>query len=77
MRQKIEEYFSIGVEQVSVVEPVNHTVVVYESTTVAKRSGMEYVPAGAGAVRKLQMGVAGLPPTERRSSQDAPWHADL
>ena len=39
MRQKVEEYFGIGVEQVWVVEPENHAVLVYISPTEMQKFG--------------------------------------
>ena len=60
VRQKIEEYFSIGVEQVWIVEPENRLVVVYSSSTVATRYSEQDILLGTGAVTGFQLAVGDL-----------------
>ena len=48
MRQKVEEYFGIGVEQVWIVEPKNHAVLVYISPTEMQKFAGEERLVGEG-----------------------------
>ena len=60
VQQKMEEYFSIGVEQVWIVEPENRLVVVYSSPTAATRYSEEEVLLGTGAVEGFQLALSDL-----------------
>lgn len=60
VRQKIDEYFAIGVEQVWIVEPENRLVVVYSSATTANRYAEEDVLDGTGAVAGFQLAIRDL-----------------
>lgn len=60
VRQKIEEYFSIGVEQVWIVEPEDRLVIVYSSPTAATRYADEDVLRGTGAVSGFQLAIGTL-----------------
>ena len=59
LRQKIEEYFAIGVEQVWVVEPDNRAVLVYGSATEMRKYevGAEVVGEGVVAGFVVEVGV--------------------
>jgi len=60
VRQKIEEYFSIGVQWVWVVEPENRTVLVYRSATEMRKWGEADVLRGEGVLEGFEMPVARL-----------------
>lgn len=60
MRQKIEEYFSVGVQWVWVVEPENRTVLVYRSATEMRKWGEADVLRGEGVLEGFEMPVARL-----------------
>jgi Uma2 family endonuclease len=58
VRQKIEEYFAIGVHRVWVVEPENHAVLVFRSPTEMRRLGEGDTLLGEGALDGLSISVA-------------------
>jgi Uma2 family endonuclease len=60
VRQKIEEYFSIGVQWVWVVEPENRTVLDYRSATEMRKWGEADVVRGEGVLEGFEMPVARL-----------------
>jgi Uma2 family endonuclease len=60
VRQKLEDYFSIGVDRVWVVEPKNHTVLVYRSATEATRLSEEDTLKGEGALAGFELSVKSL-----------------
>jgi Uma2 family endonuclease len=51
VRQKLVEYFAIGVRWVWIVEPANRTVLVFRSTTDMQQYGMDDMLAGEGILR--------------------------
>ncbi len=60
VRQKIEEYFAIGVDHVWVVEPDNRVVLVYESPTEARRLGDHDTLTGEGALAGFALPIAAI-----------------
>jgi Uma2 family endonuclease len=60
VRQKLEDYFSIGVQRVWVVEPENRAVLVYRSATEMQRLGEGDTLAGEGALEGFTLPVASL-----------------
>lgn len=60
MREKLADYFSIGVERVWVVEPRNRTVLVFSSTTDMEELDEGDVLRGQGALEGFAMPVAEL-----------------
>jgi Uma2 family endonuclease len=60
IRQKIEEYFAIGVERVWVVEPENRAVLVYRSPGESERLKEGDVLEGHGRLEGFRMPVADL-----------------
>jgi Uma2 family endonuclease len=60
IRQKIEEYFAIGVEWVWIVEPENRTVLVYRSVTEIERFGEEDTLSGEGVLSGFTLPVTRL-----------------
>jgi Uma2 family endonuclease len=60
MRDKLADYFSIGVERVWVVEPRNRTVLVFSSTTDMEELDEDNVLRGEGALEGFAMQVADL-----------------
>jgi Uma2 family endonuclease len=60
MRQKLAEYFAIGVHRVWVVEPENRTVLVFRSTTDLQQFGTEDTLRGEGVLEGFTIAVAEL-----------------
>jgi Uma2 family endonuclease len=60
VRQKLEDYFSIGVQRVWVVEPENRAVLVYRSITEMQRLGEGDTLIGEGALEGFTLPVASL-----------------
>jgi Uma2 family endonuclease len=60
MRQKLEDYFSIGVQRVWVVEPENRAVLVYRSITEMQRLSESDVLTGEGLLEGFALPVASL-----------------
>lgn len=60
VRQKIEEYFAIGVERVWLVEPNNRTALVYRSETEMQRLSEGETLRGEGALEGFEIAVADL-----------------
>jgi Uma2 family endonuclease len=60
VRQKLADYFSIGVEQVWVVEPKNRKVLIYRSSTDVEEFGEGDTLAGTGIVEGFRLDVAAI-----------------
>jgi Uma2 family endonuclease len=60
VRQKIAEYFSIGVRWVWIVEPENRTVLVFRSSTDFQQVGEEEMLVGEGPLEGFTLPVASL-----------------
>lgn len=60
VRQKIEEYFAIGVKWVWVIEPENRAVLVYRSNTEMHKLGEEDTLKGEGILEGFTLPVASL-----------------
>lgn len=60
VREKLDEYFSIGVRWVWIVEPENRAVLVYRSSTEMQVFGEEDILKGEGVLEGLEMPVASL-----------------
>lgn len=60
MRQKLEEYFAIGVQRVWVVEPENRAVLVFRSSTDFDKLGQGETLVGEGALEGFQLPIAVL-----------------
>ena len=60
LRQKVEEYFRSGVEQVWIVEPENRAVLVYTSPTKKKKFASGEQLIGEGALEGFVLDVADL-----------------
>jgi len=60
VRQKIEEYFEIGVDSVWIVEPENTAVLVYQSATDFARLGNDDVLKGDGTLAGFALRVGDL-----------------
>jgi Uma2 family endonuclease len=60
MREKLADYFFIGVDRVWVVEPRNRTVLVFSSTTDMEELDENDVLSGEGALEGFAMQVADL-----------------
>jgi Uma2 family endonuclease len=60
VRQKLVEYFAIGVQWVWIVEPENRTVVVFRSATDMQQYGMNDMLAGEGLLEGFTLTVANL-----------------
>lgn len=60
VRQKLEDYFSIGVQRIWVVEPENRAVLVYRSVTDMQRLGESETLAGEGVLEGFTLPVASL-----------------
>lgn len=60
LRQKVEEYFGIGVEQVWIVEPDNRTVLVYTSPTEMRKFTEGERLVGEGKLKGFVLDVADL-----------------
>ncbi len=60
MRRKLEDYFSIGVDRVWVVEPENRAIVVYRSLTESQVLNEGDVLKGAGVLEGFTLPVASL-----------------
>ena len=58
MRAKLDDYFSIGVQQVWVVEPDTHSVLVYRSPTEAAKLGKADTLQGEGVLQGFSLPVA-------------------
>ncbi|MEW6364608.1 MAG: Uma2 family endonuclease [Acidobacteriota bacterium] len=60
VRQKVEEYFAIGVDRVWVVEPENRAVVVFRSAVEMQRLGLADTLRGEGDLAGFAIPVADL-----------------
>ncbi|MFN8473474.1 MAG: Uma2 family endonuclease [Anaerolineae bacterium] len=60
VRAKIDDYFSIGVEQVWIVEPDTRSVLVFRSATAFTKLGMDDTLTGEGALDGFSLSVASL-----------------
>ena len=60
MRQKIEEYFAIGVQRVWIVEPDNRDVLVYSASTEMRKLGEGDLLTGEGVLEGFSLPVAQL-----------------
>lgn len=60
VREKIEEYFSIGVQWVWIVEPANRAVLVYRSINEAQKLGEADALKGDGVLDGFTLSVATL-----------------
>ena len=60
VRQKLADYFSIGVEQVWIVEPQNRKVLLYRSLTEAQEFGEGDTLTGQGVLAGFELEVAAL-----------------
>ena len=60
VRQKLEDYFSIGVDQVWIVEPDNQTVLAYTSPTTLEKFGLNDTVPGFGPLDGFTLSVAAL-----------------
>ena len=60
VRQKITEYFSIGVRWVWIVEPENRAVLVFRSSTDFQQFGVDDIVVGEGALEGFTLPVARL-----------------
>jgi Uma2 family endonuclease len=60
VRDKLADYFSIGIGQVWVVEPANRTVLVYRSLTDIQEFGEEDTLSGEGMLEGFKLVVAEL-----------------
>lgn len=58
VREKVEEYFSIGVWQVWIVEPANRTIFVYRSPVDVQRLGETDTLVGEGVLEGFSLPVA-------------------
>jgi Uma2 family endonuclease len=60
VRQKLEEYFSIGVDRVWIVEPDNRAVLVFHSSTGVQKLDHEETILGEGILEGFTLPVADL-----------------
>ena len=60
VRQKLAEYFAIGVRWVWIVEPENQTVLVFRSATDMQQYGMNDMLVGEGVLDGFTLTVASL-----------------
>ena len=60
IRSKLDDYFSIGVERIWIVEPDRHTVLVYRSSTDLREFGEDDVLKGEGVLEGFELPVADL-----------------
>lgn len=60
VRQKLEDYFSIGVDQVWIVEPENRTVLAYTSPTTLEKFGPADTVPGFGPLSGFTLSVAAI-----------------
>ena len=60
VREKLADYFSVGVERVWIVEPRNRKVLVFSSTTAFEEYGEEETLRGEGALDGFAIKVADL-----------------
>ena len=60
MRDKLEEYFAIGVHRVWIVEPETRAVLVYRSVTEMNRLGEGDVISGEGVLEGFSLPVSEL-----------------
>jgi len=60
IRAKLDDYFSIGVQQVWIVEPDPHSVLVYRSPTEAAKLGEDDTLQGEGVLAGFSLPVARL-----------------
>ena len=58
VRQKIEEYFAIGVQRVWIVEPDNRDVLVYSASTEMRKLGEGDLLTGEGVLEGFSLPVA-------------------
>jgi Uma2 family endonuclease len=60
MREKINEYFAVGVQQIWVVEPENRSILVYRSATEVRTLLENDVLAGEGPLEGFSLPVAAI-----------------
>jgi Uma2 family endonuclease len=60
VRQKLVEYFAIGVRWVWIVEPENRTVLVFRAVTDIQQYGMDDMLVGEGLLEGFALAVANL-----------------
>ena len=60
VRQKLAEYFAIGVQWVWIVEPDNSTVLVFRSITDMRQYGMDALLVGEGVLEGFTLTIASL-----------------
>lgn len=60
VRQKLAEYFEIGVSQVWIVEPQNHTVVVFRSNRDLQEFGLDDTLSGEGMFEGFTLAITNL-----------------
>jgi Uma2 family endonuclease len=60
MRDKLEEYFAIGVHRVWIVEPDNRDVLVYSASTEMRKFGEDDILTGEGVLDGFTLPVADL-----------------
>ena len=60
IREKIDEYFAMGVDRVWIVEPPTHSVLVYESPTTQRQLGEGDILEGEGVLKGFSLPVARL-----------------
>lgn len=60
IRDKLEEYFAIGVERVWIVEPASRTVLIYRSPTEVQKLDEEDTLKGEGVLEGFTLPVADL-----------------
>lgn len=60
IRDKLEEYFAIGVQWVWIVEPVKHTVLVFHSPTELEEFGADATLPGEGILEGFTLPVSTL-----------------
>ncbi len=60
VRQKVEEYFAIGVRWVWIVEPDNRAVLVYRSSTEMQKFDRKDALVGEGVLQGFRLSLASL-----------------
>ena len=60
VRTKIDDYFSIGVEQIWIVEPDTRSVLVFHSATAFTKLGVEDTLVGQGVLDGFRLPIASL-----------------
>jgi Uma2 family endonuclease len=60
LRQKIDEYFAIGVEQVWVVDPADKSVLIYRAATSYQHLGPQDTLVGEGLLDGFSLAVAAI-----------------